>query len=348
MLRSQFHTTMPAPRTLKAAVIGLGVGAHQARTLAAHPNVELLWLCDLNDDTLATLGHELPQARRTHHDQTVLTDPAVDLVCIASYDAAHHRQVITALEHGKHVYVEKPMCLTKAEAQSIRRTLTAHPHLQLSSNLVLRTCPLFSRVRAAVQAREMGALYHLDADYLWGRKEKLTSGWRAAADTYSIIHGAAVHMVDLVLWITGMTPVSVRALGSRIAVADSPQRHNDFAVMLLSFANQMTAKIAAHGGCVHPHFHTLRVFGTQATLLHETSGTHWLDSADPSQPPRPEHADYPAKQHRSQALVSFVEALLDANRRPLIPQEDVFQVMSVCLAAEHAATTGRTVDIDYL
>lgn len=339
---------MPAQRPLKAAVIGLGVGAHQARALAAHPDVELVWLCDLDNQTLATLGSELPQARQTTHDHAVLTDPSVDLVCIASYDAAHHRQIITALEHGKQVYVEKPMCLTTAEAQSIRRALSARPHLHLSSNLVLRTCPLFSKVRSAVQTHAMGAIYHLDADYLWGRKEKLISGWRAAADKYSIIHGAAVHMVDLVLWITGMRPTTVRALGSRIAVADSAQRHNDFAVLLLGFEHQMTAKIAAHGGCIHPHFHTLKVFGTQATFWHDSSGTHWIDSADPSQPPRPEHADYPAKQHRSRALTSFVDALLSGNGTPLVPQEDVFAAMSVCLAAEQAAATGQTLTIDYL
>jgi predicted dehydrogenase len=333
---------------IKAAVIGLGVGAHQARTLFARQDCELVWLCDLDAARLSALGSELSSARLTDNGQDVLTDPNVDLVCVATYDEAHASQLLTALEHGKHVYVEKPMCLTVDEARDIRASLHTRPSLRLSSNLVLRTCPLFNRVREAIQSGEMGGVYHLEADYLWGRKEKIISGWRAEAGFYSIIHGAAVHMVDLALWIIGKRPVTVQALGSRVAVAGSRQRHNDFAVLLLSFADQTTARISAHGGCVHPHFHSLRVFGTDSTFLHETTGTVWVDSSDPSRPYRPESAAYPAKEHRGQCLESFIQALRQTEHPPLVPQEDVFAAMSVCLAAEQAVQTGRVVEIEYL
>ncbi|SMP82974.1 Predicted dehydrogenase [Desulfonatronum zhilinae] len=333
---------------IKAAVIGLGVGAHQARCLSTHPDCELAWLCDLDGDRLSALGAELPEARLTSLDQDVLSDPDIDLVCVASYDEAHHCQVVSALEHGKNVYVEKPMCLSREETLHIRSALRARPDLRLSSNLVLRTTPLFGRVRSAIQSQELGEVYHLEADYLWGRKEKIISGWRAEAGFYSIIHGAAVHMVDLLLWITGKRPVTVQALGSRIAAVGSKQRHNDFAVLLLGFADQTSAKISAHGGCVHPHFHALKVFGTRSTFLHETSGTVWIDSSDLAQPLRPEHDGYPAKQHRGQALISFVDALFKNKSQALVPQEDVFAAMSVCLAAEQAVQSGKIVDIEYL
>ncbi len=333
---------------IKAAVIGLGVGAHQARTLFARQDCELVWLCDLDAAKLSALGSELSSARLTENDQDVLTDPDVDLVCVATYDEAHHHQVVTAVEHGKHVYVEKPMCLTVDEARDIRASLHVRPSLRLSSNLVLRTCPLFNRLRKAIHSGEMGEVYHLEADYLWGRKGKIISGWRAEAGFYSIIHGASVHMVDLVLWITGKRPVNVQALGSCVAVAGTKQRHNDFAVLILGFADQTTARISAHGGCVHPHFHSLRVFGTDSTFLHETTGTIWVDGSDPSQPFRPEAAAYPAKECRGQCLESFVDALRNPDKSPLVSQEDVFAAMSICLAAEKAVQNGRVVEIEYL
>lgn len=335
-------------KRLNAAVIGLGVGEHQARTLDAHKDSNLLWLCDMDESRLSALGSELIKTRLTQNDQDVLTDPDVELVCLASYDEAHTRQVVIALEHGKHVYVEKPMCLYREEVIQIREALRAHPDLHLSSNLVLRTCPLFSRVRDAVQAGEMGEVYHLEADYLWGRREKIISGWRAEAGFYSIIHGAAVHMLDLVMWITGKRPVTVQALGSRIAARGTAQRHNDFAVFLLEFENQMSAKISAHGGCVHPHFHSLKVFGTNSSFVHESTGTVWIDSSSPQESFRAEYAAYPAKEERGQALVSFVESLLRTEIAPLIPQQDVFDVMSVCLAAEQAKDSGQKITIEYL
>ena len=107
----------------------------------------------------------------------------------------------------------------------------------------------------------MGSIYHIEADYLWGRKAKLISGWRSEAKFYSIIHGASVHIVDLVLWLTGKKPKTVQAIGSRIVADGTAQKFNDFAILLLEYENQMTVKITAHGGCVHPHFHSLKVYG---------------------------------------------------------------------------------------
>ena len=162
---------MDNKRKIRTAVIGLGVGAHQARTLSAHPNCQLIWLCDLNKNKLSKIGSELTEAKQTQNEQDVLTDPNIDMVCVASYDEAHHRQVVKALNHGKHVYVEKPICLTKKEAQDIRQTLKNNPHLRLSSNMVLRTCPLFIKAKESVKSQEIGDIYHMEADYFWGRKD---------------------------------------------------------------------------------------------------------------------------------------------------------------------------------
>ena len=184
---------------LRCGVIGLGVGAYQARSLYTHPQCELVWICDLDESRLLKVGSEMPEVRKTQYARNVLTDPNVDLVCVASYDEAHCSQVLTAFNHGKHVYVEKPMCLREDELRSIYKALQKHPRQRLSSNLVLRTCPLFVKVREAVQTQKMGNVYHLEGDYYWGRLEKMLFGWRSQANYYSIILGAAVHMVDLVL-----------------------------------------------------------------------------------------------------------------------------------------------------
>ena len=335
-------------KKIRTAVIGLGVGAHQARALSAHPDCQLVWICDFDKDRLCKLGLELPEAKQTQDDQDIFNDPDIDLVCVASYDEFHHQQVVMALKKEKHVYVEKPICLTKNESQNIHQTLKAHPHLRLSSNMVLRTCPLFKKVREAVLSNQMGEIYHLEADYFWGRKEKMISGWRAQADFFSIIHGAAVHMVDLILWITGKKPISVQSFGSRIIAAGTSQRHNDFAMLILRFENQMSVKVTAHGGCVHPHFHTLKVFGKNNSFIHDSTGTVWIDSSNPNQDFRPESAIYPAKTMRSEALISFISSLVQNDQNTLVTETEVFDVMSVCLAAEQAVNSENSVIIEYL
>ena len=339
---------MKKKNKLRAGVIGLGVGAHQARSLSLHSNTELVWLCDLNKDKLLNLKRELPEAKITQNPDDVLQDSDIDLVCIASYDQFHFEQVIMALNNGKHVYVEKPICLSKIETKDIRKKLIEYPQLRLSSNMVLRTCPLFKKVKENINSNMMGEIYYLEADYLWGRKEKLISGWRADSDLYSIIHGAAVHMIDLTMWLTKKKPLRVQAIGSGIATADTKQKNNDFALLLLEFENQMSVKISAHGGCVHPHFHSLKVFGTNSSFIHESTGTVWVESNDPNQKFKVEKEEYPAKTKREGALISFLDSLINFDKSAMVSEAEVFNTVSVCLAAEQAVKTGKIVDIDYL
>ena len=335
-------------KKIRSAVIGLGVGAHQARTLAAHPNCELIKICDFNKNKLSEIGSEFHEVIQTQNDNDVLSDPDIDLVCVASYDEFHYKQVMTALDNKKHVYVEKPICLEKDQIKEINNKLKKFPDLSISSNMVLRTCPLFEKVLGEVKSSKIGEIYHIEADYLWGRKQKITSGWRAEANYYSIIHGAAVHMIDLVLWIVKKKPVSVKALGSNIMVKGTRQKFNDFVILLLEFDNKMSVKISAHGGGVHPHFHALKIFGENSTFIHDYPGTLWIDSTNPDQKFKIENTSYPAKRLRSKALISFVNYLLGSEQNVLVPKDDIFDVMSVCLAAEQAVESGNTVLIEYL
>ncbi|MDA8612567.1 Gfo/Idh/MocA family oxidoreductase [Candidatus Pelagibacter bacterium] len=339
---------MKNKKKIRAGVIGLGVGLHQARILASHPECELVSICDYDENKLSDFGSELPGVNQTQKAYDILSDPQIDLVCIASYDEFHYQQVMTCLKNGKNVYVEKPICLSKDEIKNIRKILKDFPELSLSSNMVLRTCPLFSKVKDEVNSKKMGKIYHLEADYLWGRKEKIITGWRAEADFYSIIHGAAVHMIDLVLWITKKEPVSVKALGSNIVVSGTKQKHNDFAVLLLEFRDKMSVKISAHGGGVHPHFHALKVFGSESTFIHDYTKTLWIESTNSNEEYITENAPYPAKTMRGQALISFVNSLIYPEQKALILKEEVFKVMSICLAAEQAVKSKDNVTIEYL
>lgn len=340
---------------LGVGVIGLGVGAHHARGALDHPDVGRMALCDLDREKAESLAAEL---RAAHPDKRVdvldraealLDAPGVDAVSVCSYDDAHAGQILRALANGKHVYGEKPLCQTPEELRAIRSALSrANAErtvpLRISANMVLRTCPLFREVRAAVRNGEMGAIGSMDADYLWGRVARLTRGWRGRMERYSIVQGAAVHMIDLVLWITGRRPEEVHAWGNRLATEDAGFAFDDFASLGLRFEDGMVARIGAYGGCVHPHFHRLAVFGSQRTFLHGLDGSFWIDA--PDAPPRRALGDYPAREARVRALQAFLDALCGRGE-PLASEADVFDVMEICLAADASRRTGRSVRPDF-
>jgi predicted dehydrogenase len=280
--------------------------------------------------------------------EDVLNDPSINIVSVASYDNHHAAQVIRALSLGKHVFVEKPLCLSMQEAILIQQALKQSPNARVSSNLPLRACPRFRLLKEAILNGNMGSIYAMRADYFWGRVEKLTAGWRADMPFYSIIYGASVHMIDLAIWMLGRRPVEVRALGNQMATTNSALRYNDFVTLQMIFEDGLVVESSAHGGCVHPHFHRVEVYGTQKSFLQELSGASWVNSSDEKIPLEAVVGGYPAKETRAEILKSFLDLIVGNVDRGIVTQEDVFSTMSVCFAAQESMQTGRSIKIEYL
>ncbi len=329
---------------IRCAVIGLGVGRNHVRTIEAHSRATVAALCDF-DPGAAEEARRWRPGYPVHADaDAVLSDPSVDLVVVASYDDHHCAQIVAALEAGKHVFAEKPLCLFPHEAAAIRAALERRPDLRLSANHVLRTCPRFIRLRDMIRSGDMGRVYHMEGDYLWGRGRKLESGWRVDMDFYSIIHGAAVHLVDLLMWFTSNRPQWVTAAGNAIALGGGRLRHNDFALLTLGFEDGLMAKVSAHGGCAHPHHHRVAVYGTRRTFCNEYRGGVWFSSSSPEvgphEDPEADAMAYPVREMRGGVLAGFLDHVLDYAAPPPVPAGEVFDAMAVCFAAQRAMETG--------
>ncbi|MHC4993061.1 MAG: Gfo/Idh/MocA family protein [Planctomycetota bacterium] len=320
--------------TIRAGVIGLGVGERHASAIAAHGGCEVAALCDVCPERLERVHRRFEHARPTTDAQEVLQDPGIDVVVVASFDDAHAAQVLAALEHGKHVFVEKPLCLRPDDAREIAETLRARPRQRLGCNLVLRRSPRFRRVRRMIGAGAFGTLFHVEADYLYGRLHKLTDGWRGRTPGYSVMLGGGVHMVDIVTWLAGARVVEVTACANGIASRQSGFPGPDLSVALLRLEQGMTAKVAANFGCVLPHQHGLTVFGTDATFVN-AHPCGWLSrSRDPAIAPEPIAEPHPGAD-KGELSSLFVDEIC-GDRSPAITHEEIFHTMSVCFAIDRA------------
>lgn len=333
---------------LKIGIIGLGIGEKHIMEYAAHPRCEVVAVCDFSRKKLAAHIRHHSGVKGMTDANELLDDPGIDVVSIASYDDYHCSQILRAIQNGKHLFVEKPLCLFEHEALKIRSAILERRSVHLSCNLVLRTYPRFIRMREALEHGEFGEVYYFQGDYLWGRTHKLIDGWRKDMEFYSIVYGAAVHMIDLILWLTDKRPVDVTAFGNQIATAGSALRYNDFAAALLRFDDGMVAHVTAHGGCVHPHFHQVQIFGTRKTCIHNSLGGQWFDSSSPKKAPLAIKEEYPGKRTQRGVIHSFVDAILDETVQPIVPADDVFETMSVCFTIQKAIETGRVVRINYI
>ncbi|MDO8599490.1 MAG: Gfo/Idh/MocA family oxidoreductase, partial [bacterium] len=241
-------------QAVRVAVIGLGVGMRHADAIVAHPRAQLIACCDIDPEKRAEAAARLPGVRIAADAATVLRDPDVDVVVIASYDNVHAAQIEEAIAHGKHVFAEKPLCSTFDEAQRIAALLRKHPNIRLSSNLILRKSPRFMLVRDMVARGDFGDLFAIEGGYHFGRIEKITEGWRGRIPFYSAVYGGGVHIVDLLRWVASDEIVRVTAYGNRIATRGSQFQYRDTIVSILEFRSGIIGKVAVYFGSVDPHF----------------------------------------------------------------------------------------------
>ena len=337
---------MTNSRTIGVGVVGLGVGEQHARAFAAHPSCRWLRLADLDAARAQALAASIDGAVAGTFDE-MLADPDVHAVAIASFDDAHYQQVIAALAAGKHVFVEKPVCRTIDELASVKeRWLAAGGRLKLRSNLVLRAAPVFGWLQDQLRARSFGRLYAFDGDYLYGRLHKITGGWRRDVAEYSVFEGGGVHLVDLMLWLTGERPSRVTASGNRVVSEGSAFRYNDFVAAAFEFDSGLLARITANFGCVQPHQHVVRVFGTEATFLSDDCGPRWWRSRDAGR--RGEPLDLaPVAAHKGDLIPAFVLAILD-DGDDRVETQGFFDGIAVCIAADRAAASGQKEGIEYI
>jgi predicted dehydrogenase len=314
-------------------VIGLGVGEKHAEGYEATGRARVTAVCDFDPDALAR--PRWADVRRYGDAFELIADDEVDVVSIASYDSHHYAQVVAALEAGRHVFVEKPLCTTSEEAEHLHALRAAHPGLRMSSNLPLRLSPRFIDLKARIDAGELGRLYHCELDYDYGRLWKITEGWRGRELDYSPMLGGGVHMVDLLLWLTGSRVRRVSAVaGNRIA---GGLGFDDLVVALLEMEDGAVAKVGANFGCVHPHFHAVKLYGTEGTFINGLpDATLWTgDRRDP----QAERIDtpYPGV-HKGDLIHSFAEAILRGTPAD-VTEAEVFHTLDVLFAIERAHRT---------
>jgi predicted dehydrogenase len=341
-------------------VIGLGVGLQHARQLARLSDAAFVALCDRDPQALARACAELPGVAAYTDENDLLDSGEIDAVVIATYDNEHAAAIIRAIENGLHVFAEKPLATTRTELASIRAELDRHPTVRLSTNTLLRRSPRFAWLKSRISAGDLGELFHVEGDYLYGRLAKLTEGWRGNDPDYSVTLGGAIHIVDLLIWLAGERPVRVSAIGSnrgRRASALASASHflgDDFRMALLEFDSGLTARVSANFACVLPHFHRVDVFGSEATFLHVpgpggtgSDGSVGLlfTSRDPADAPTVVDLPYPAVP-KGVLLPEFNRVIFGAGV-PDIPEQEVLDVMAVCLAIDESRSTGCSVEVTY-
>ena len=118
-MAEQRDTNEPVSRRLRLGVVGIGVGASEILPqMEAMSDIQLVAAADTNRRVLNTFQHRYG-AKTYDSIEKLCSDPHVEAVWISTPNRFHAPHTIIAVEHGKHVVVEKPMALSLAEAEKM-------------------------------------------------------------------------------------------------------------------------------------------------------------------------------------------------------------------------------------
>jgi UDP-2-acetamido-3-amino-2,3-dideoxy-glucuronate N-acetyltransferase len=163
----------------------------------------LAWICDTDPEVLARFRQEYPGVRTSRELAEVLGSDESDAVVIATPAATHHRLAASALQAGKHVYVEKPLVLNESEGEELV-DLARRGGLVLMVGHLLQYHPIFVRLKQMAGAGELGRI-----NYIYSHRLNLGKIRREE----NILWSFAPHDISMILSLAGEEPDEVRATG---------------------------------------------------------------------------------------------------------------------------------------
>jgi len=238
-------------RHLTIVVGFIGAGNFAKGVLLAHlrklGGVRLKGICTATGMNAAEIGKKEGFEFATTDFEQILGDHDINTVFIATRHNSHAKFVCEALKVGKHVFVEKPLCLTMEELREIEdayHSLTTNNNSQITSNSVpllmvgfnRRFSPLVQKMKEVVQERPMAIAYRINAGVIprdsW-IQDLETGGGR--------IVGEVCHFIDTSAYLTGSLPKSVYATCVRKTDQSTPDEDN--VAVVIHFENGSTASI---------------------------------------------------------------------------------------------------------
>ncbi|WP_420004901.1 Gfo/Idh/MocA family protein [Arenibacterium sp. LLYu02] len=205
----------------RVLIAGLGnMGLSHALAHHKDPRAEIVGLVNRS----GIVGHPDLQGYPTFTDfHAALAETQPDLVVVATYSDSHADYAVAAMEAGAHVFVEKPLATTLADAKRVVATAEATGR-KLVVGYILRHHP--SWVRLIEEARALGGPYVFRMNLNQQSKGAEWETHKALMQTTAPIVDCGVHYVDVWCQITDAKPVQVNAMGLRLSDEIAPEMYN--------------------------------------------------------------------------------------------------------------------------
>jgi predicted dehydrogenase len=297
---------MAKPQPIRLGILGLGRagwGMHCPELAGKEAMFQIVAACDLLPDRRQRMADRYGCV--TYADaESLVADPAVEMVAVATRSCDHYAHALLALRAGKHVFLEKPMCATHAEAKRLVAAASrAKGRLYVRHN---RRCePAFLHVREIIASGILGEVFQVKlARVGYSRRDDWQTLRRFGGGQ---LLNWGPHIVDHALRLLGSPVKNVWSDLRRVAAVGDAEDHLK---VVLTGANGRVVDMEISGGAAVP-LPEYVLWGTRGGLIGQgdTLSLRYLDPAAKLPRRRPSPAT-PDASFGSQEKLPWIEQTL--------------------------------------
>ena len=285
----------------------------------------------------------------TYNDlDEMLANPDIHVVSVCSYPYDHTKQVIAAAKAGKHLIIEKPLCLSLKDLRTMEAAIKK-AKVKTCVCFECRYSSQFSATRATIDEGLLGELHYGEVDYYHGIGPWYGQfRWNTRKDAGgSSLLTAGCHALDAMLGYMGSDVVEVTSYDTKSkSKIFKAYEYTTSSVTILKFKSGKIGKCAAIVDCLQPYYFHTHLVGSEGSLLDNkfhsmklgTNRHQWstlamkmLDSGDVS--------DHPY----TTQFEEFFKSLAAGKEMPLTSFADAARTHEVIFAADKSAQLGRPV-----
>ena len=279
----------------------------------------------------------------TNYDD-LLRNPDVTVVAIHTPNSQHADQAVAAARAGKHVFCDKPMATSVADAERIVRECE-QAGVKLGVNFHNRFMPCFIETRRIIASGEIGEVHHVQLEASPGARPGGRLGtWRTDPATAGLgtTYSIGVHVYDILRYLLASEISAVSAL------FDTPRGvMEEINASTLRFANGVVAQLSVHENSPFPH-NDFVIYGSKGRILgrgltrSRAGGELQVTTTDGTT----RSTEFPATNAHAACVAAFSDALLNG-RNPVPSGIDGLRSVQLTDAMARSAWDGVHVRLAY-
>ncbi|HZG60967.1 MAG TPA: Gfo/Idh/MocA family oxidoreductase [Anoxybacillus sp.] len=323
---------------VKVGILGAGgIAKVHTSILKKDERVEIVGVADISEERAVTLANEAGKAKAVRSLED-LFDLGVDAVYVTTPNTLHVEPVLKCLQNNIHVFSEKPMATSLAEAEQIRKAAeTSKAVYNLGMNR--RYASVYKRVKELIASGEVTPYL---ANIKMNRGELLNPPWTSDPKvTGGFLYETPFHLMDLSRYLFG--EVQTVYCEGRQNISESEL--DTFAIMI-TFESGVIANFVtyAHAGWSFP-FESLEVYGKYSTIA--TQELEKVMYSPGLNQPAQINDFYQLSIEEKWGYIEedrlFIDAIVHGTKPP-VTAEDGFRSIQLLDAIYESAKTGKLID----